>query len=103
MTDLATRRQAEIARYGPEYWGIMRLWRQDIVRAWLEKHRPSTPKPTYLDVSCGKGETMAIGRSLHFESRGCEVAPWLCERLDVDLYPGLHNMGLYLDDQFVGH
>lgn len=90
---LALRRQAEIDRYGPDYYGIMRLWRQDIVREWLEQH--GKRGMTYLDVGTGKGEAMSIAGSLNLTMRGCEVVPHLCGRAEIDQIPGIHDLSIY--------
>lgn len=95
---LIRRREAEIARYDTyeKYPGIMRLWRQDILRAWLE----GRGRGTYIDIGCGKGESLSIAHSLGHKARGCEVVEHLCARSDVDLVPGAHDLSRYEPRQF---
>jgi len=98
---LEDRRNAEIARYTPEYWGVMRVWRQDIVRDWLKTAKDMVPsRPTYLDVGCGKWEAIALGESLKYHARGAEVQDWLCAHPAVDLIPGAHDLSRYVTDAF---
>lgn len=89
------RRQGEIDRYGPVYWGVMRCWRQDLLRDWISVLAGVPDVTSYLDVGCGKAESLAIAASYKLDARGCEVAPHLCERSDVDPIPGAHDLSRY--------
>jgi ubiquinone/menaquinone biosynthesis C-methylase UbiE len=100
MTDLAERRKAEFPQYErPAYFGIMRKWRRVLFKEWLvtlnlegETH--------YIDVGCGLAESLEIANGLGFKARGCDVVQSACNRSDVDLIPGAHDLGIYKDNQF---
>jgi len=98
---LAERRQAEIDRYPeahrhPRY--DMKPWRQEILREWLGARR-AMGNDTYLDVGCGKAETLAIAEELGWDAWGCDVVDYLCERDNIDLIEGAHSLP-YVDSQF---
>lgn len=98
---LQERRQAEIERYHrPEYYGLMRGWRQVLLREWLTthiSHRAVGEKVNYLDVGCGMGESLDIAAELGLTARGCETLPEVCERENVDMIPGAHELPYFAD------
>lgn len=96
---IEVRRQSEIARYGPEYYGLMRLWRQDILRDWLTPIAKAHKRLNYLDVGCGKAESLSIAASVGMTVRGCEVAEYLCARPEIDHIKGAHRLP-YGDDGY---
>lgn len=69
----------------------MKPWRQECLRIWLERCLADMPERgivhghKFLDVGCGRAESVDIAREMGFESRGCELAPVCAERDDVDL------------------
>lgn len=46
---------------------------------WLMKVRSMTPGGSYLDVGCGRAESLSIAEALGFESNGLEIIPGLCD------------------------
>ena len=96
--DLSERRLIETAKYEeahrhPKY--DMKPWRQEIVREWLSK----APGSNYLDVGCGKAETIDLAKGHGWFARGCDVVSYLADRDDVDLIEGAHDLP-YTDGQF---
>lgn len=97
--NITQRRLAEVAKYEaahrhPKY--NMKEWRRQILFDWLSESRGTT----YLDVGCGKAETLDIAtEACGWEARGCDVVDYLCERGDVDLIEGAHKLP-YDTDQF---
>lgn len=95
---LATRRLAEFPQYErPRYFGIMREWRQVLVREWLERQFTAVD---YLDVGCGPAETRNMAFELGMAWRGCDVVQSVCGSDDVELIPGAHDLSIYRDNQF---
>lgn len=100
MTSLDDRREAEIAKYREAYTDQryrMKEWRQEILREWLAVANRRCV--SYLDVGCGRGESLTIARDIGMDARGCEVVESLCDGSDVDLIPGGHVLP-YRDDAF---
>lgn len=96
MASLKERREALFPQYErPEYYGTMKSWRVVLVREWLQTH----PGSTYLDVGCGPAETLEMAKEMGLLGRGCDVVKSVCDRADVDLIPGAHDLP-YREDQF---
>lgn len=100
--NLAERRLAEIAKYpeahkDPRY--DMKPWRQELLREWLAAIPPDEGGAAYLDVGCGKAESLIIAGNFGLDGQGCDVVESLCKRLDVDLIEGAHSLP-YDDGQF---
>ena len=91
---LETAKYEEAHRH-PKY--NMKDWRQAIVRNWLRAPWPSGL--TFLDVGCGKAETLDIAKGLAIDARGCDIVSYLAERDDVDLIEGAHDLP-YMDEEF---
>jgi len=51
----------------------MKLWRKEILRDWLNQ----TQGDQYLDVGCGRGESLVIADTEGFDATGGEVVPAL--------------------------
>lgn len=84
-------RQAEIAKYDEAYRDPrynMKPWRQEILADWLEKYPPSS----YLDVGCGRGESLAIATALGYVAVGAEVVEKLCDVHRVVHILGAHKL-----------
>lgn len=93
-------RSTEIAKYVKAYKShhyFMRPWRQHILRSSLKTYFQQGSQ-SYLDVGCGRGESIEIGLSLGLVSRGCEVVSSLCGNL-VDHIDGAHSLP-YSNRQF---
>lgn len=99
--DIETRRKAEIAKYHrPEYYGIMRPWRTGILAEWLAEWSAGTYGARYLDVGCGMSESLEIAKATGLRPHGVEVVPEVCERDDVTLIDGAHDLSLFKDRHF---
>ena len=97
---LEERRRAEFPQYErPLYWGVMRKWRVALLQDWLDARRVDGCK-TYLDVGCGPAESLHMGTHTGMDVRGCDVVQSVCNRDDVDLIPGAHDLGIYADDSY---
>ncbi len=97
--NLEAQRRAEVAKYEvahkhPKY--DMKPWRQSILADWLFA-MSAEGYTSYLDVGCGKAETMLLAGGLNMNARGCDVVDYLCERDDVDLIEGAHNLPYYTE------
>lgn len=68
----------------PRYF--MKEWRQQCFTIWMHSLSSKPIKyATFMDVGCGRAESVDIARSFGLDARGCEIAPGRCERDDVDL------------------
>lgn len=102
MTTIEERRRAEFPQYErPAYYGIMRPWRVALFTEWLAPLAKRQDVHSYLDVGCGPAETLDIAKAMRLNTRrGCDVVQSVCNREDVDLIPGVHDLSIYQDDQF---
>jgi len=66
----------------------MKEWRQGILRDWLRQF----PSASYLDVGCGKAESLRIARGIGLKSRGCDVVDYLCGEDNIDHIMGAHSL-----------
>ena len=99
QAELEKRRLAEFPQYErPDYFGNMKPWRVALLAEWLAPQSKGKRR-TYLDVGCGKGESLDLGRAYHFEAHGCEVVASVCDRPDVDLIAGAQELP-YKNEQF---
>ncbi len=98
---LDQQRLLEVAKYEeahrhPRY--DMKPWRQKIVADWLDTAKLQG-HTNYLDVGCGKAETLQIARDIGMSARGCDVVGYLCESSHIDLIAGAHDLP-YATDAF---
>lgn len=97
---LDARRRVEIARYDEAYEDPrynMKRWRQELLREWLMTAK-AVGHRTYLDVGCGRGESLQIACFLGFTVAGCEVVESLCGSAAVEHIRGAHDLRTYSDD-----
>lgn len=98
LTSQNARRLSQFPHYErPSYFGVMKPWRQDILKGWLAQFAAGR---TYLDVGCGPAESLEFAANIGIHGHGCEVVQSVCNRDDVDLIPGAHDLSIYRDNQF---
>ena len=102
--DLEQRRDLEIAKYDrcyqkPNYH--MGQWRQDNFRFYLTLHDPNKNRwKNFIDVACGRGETLAIASAHGLTAMGVEVIPYLCDHKNILCVPGAHDLSMFPDKSF---
>jgi len=65
----------------------------------LRKYVPPNCR-SILDVGCGRGESLKVGRALGFDTRGCEIVPALCDHVLVKHIPSATDLSIYGDGEF---
>lgn len=71
-------------------YGMFPPWREHLLRRYLQCHHQRPGK--YLDVGCGRGDSLAVAMSLGYFTQGVEVVDYLCVPPTIILVEGAHDM-----------